>query len=350
MATIRKRGNGWQVQIRKKNHHPVCKTFHIKSEAIAWAKIVEYEQERGIYLDKTIAETTTVIEILERFEVTVTVKSKRAGNERSCMKHLYKYFGNFTVSSITSVKLAEYRDMRLELVGPQTVKHELGLMNRVLKRAHEEWGIIIPGGVPSVRKPKLPEGRDRRLEGDEEARIINSLLNTPIVQSITQFAIETAMRRGEICNMEWKHINMDNHTLLIPITKTGKARTIPLSQKAMKILYVLPRRADGYVFGIKPDSVTRAFIRACDRENIKDLRFHDLRHEATSRLFEKGLSIMEVASITGHKSLSMLTRYTHLRAEDLVDKIGYFMGPIVMQDREPSECSISQGYRPSASY
>ncbi|MDA8206124.1 MAG: site-specific integrase, partial [Thermaerobacter sp.] len=110
--------------------------------------------------------------------------------------------------------------------------------------------------------------------------------------------------------------------LLIPETKTGTPRRIPLSTTALAVLDGLPRRLDGRVFGVHTGSISRAFAEVCKAANIEGLTFHDLRHEATSRLFERGLNPMQVAAITGHKTLQMLKRYTHLRAEDLVVMLG----------------------------
>ena len=97
---------------------------------------------------------------------------------------------------------------------------------------------------------------------------------------------------------------------------------MPLSSRALTVLTHLPRRVDGKVWGMRADSITQAFERACSRASIENLRFHDLRHEAASRLFEKGLNPMQVAAITGHKTLQMLKRYTHLKAEDLAKMLG----------------------------
>ncbi len=153
-------------------------------------------------------------------------------------------------------------------------------------------------------------------------------------------ALETAMRRGELASMRWEHLDRRARVLLVPETKTGEPRRVPLSSRALAVLDGLVRRLDGYVWGVRADSITQAFDRVVKRARadyeaecrgkgekpdprmLTGLRFHDLRHEATSRLFEKGLNPMEVAAITGHKTLQMLKRYTHLRAEDLVDRLG----------------------------
>ncbi len=122
--------------------------------------------------------------------------------------------------------------------------------------------------------------------------------------------------------MRWEDVDRKARVLWVPETKTGTPRRVPLSTKALAVLDSLTRRLDGQVWGMRPDSISQAFERVCLAAGIEGLTFHDLRHEATSRLFEKGLNPMQVAAITGHKTLQMLKRYTHLRAEDLVALIG----------------------------
>ena len=140
---------------------------------------------------------------------------------------------------------------------------------------------------------------------------------------LVQLALETAMRQGELLRLHWEYIDLNRGTAHLPDTKNGEARTVPLSSTAIAVLRALPRALHGDVFrGVTTEAVKRSYMRAIRRAGSKDLRFHDLRHEATTRLFEKGLNIMEVASITGHKDLRMLRRYTHLKAEDLARKLG----------------------------
>ena len=141
------------------------------------------------------------------------------------------------------------------------------------------------------------------------------------------------MRRGEILCIKKSHIDFQKSVLLIPSTKTDQPRTIPLSTDAVTVLREQLRASQGEsrgviplheppLFSYSPNGVTGEFLKLCRRVGIEDLRFHDLRHEATSRLFEKGLNPVEVATITGHKDIRMLMRYTHLRAEDLVGRLG----------------------------
>ena len=321
MANFRKRRNGWQAQIRKQGLPSITKTFAHKKDALIWANKIESEIDRGVYVDRSIAEQTLLDDLLDRYSTDILPSLKSVKSEQSRIQHLRIHFGRFSLAQIKSQDLAKYREMRLTQVGPQSVKHELGLLNRVLKIAHHEWGYTLPHGIPAVSLPKLPHGRERRLQGDEEAVLLNELKHIPLVQNIVCIAIETAMRRSEILNIESVHINIEQRLLIIPVTKTNTPRTIPLSIRAIESINQLMSLFAGTHPRFRADSVTQSFSRACKRANIINLRFHDLRHEATSRLFEKGLNVMEVALITGHKSLSMLHRYTHLKPESLVDKL-----------------------------
>ena len=131
------------------------------------------------------------------------------------------------------------------------------------------------------------------------------------------------MHQGDLVSLRWEGIDLSRRTALLADTKNGEARSVPLSSTAISVLRSIPRGLHGEVFpGLTTEAVKRAYVRAARRAGIANLRFHDLRHEATTRLFEKGLNIMEVATITGHKDLRMLRRYTHLKAEDLARKLG----------------------------
>ena len=132
------------------------------------------------------------------------------------------------------------------------------------------------------------------------------------------------MRRGENLSLTWENVHLGKRYVHLPDTKNGDSRDVPLSQQALQLLRDLPRniREDQAFFPLHFEALKGSWRRACSRAGIIDLRFHNLRHEATYMFFEKGLNVMEVAAITGHKDLRMLQRYTHLRAEDLARKLG----------------------------
>ena len=206
-----------------------------------------------------------------------------------------------------------------------TVARELSVINQALQIAINEWGVSLEiNPLSKVKSPSLNRSRERRLKAGEYNRLVTacSLSKNPWLKPIVLLAVETAMRRGELLALNWGHVRSENRTCYLPVTKNGSSREIPLSLNALQILHELPRSFNGRVIPLSATALRGLWSRAIRRAGLIDLRFHDLRHEATSRFFEKGLNVMEVAAITGHKDLRMLQRYTHLRAEDLAKKLG----------------------------
>ena len=357
MATIneRKSSSGepsrWQAIVRLKGQPAQTKTFRTKAEAVRWSRQVESEMDKGVFVSRAESEKTTVNDLIDRYAREVLPTQRGGHREVSRVKWIKEGLGKYSLAALTSSIVADYRDARLKRVGPQSVKHELSLLQRALKKGAMEWGIALPGGIPTlqVKKPPMPPARDRRLVDDEEERLLAACgeARTLWLRPATIFAIETAMRAGEILEtwkymddvdeegkkikvktkvsdgLQWSDVDLEKRTAHLPKTKNGDARTVPLSSRAIQILTDLPRNLDdGRVFGTTYEGIHQAFDRACKRTAIEGLHFHDLRHEATSRLFEKGLNPMQVAAITGHKTLQMLKRYTHLRAEDLAKLLG----------------------------
>ncbi|OMW08633.1 integrase [Burkholderia pseudomallei] len=339
MATVSKRENGWMCQVRKKGYPATSKKFATKIEALAWGRMIESEMDRGLFASRNDAERTTLADLLDRYTRDISPTKRSGGSDMGRAGKLKKQLGAYKLTALTASHLVDYRDARLKEVSPQTVVHELNLLNRVLTLAIREWGIVLPAGVPKVIKPRKPQGRDRRLHPDEIQAIIDATESLDL-RDFIRLAVATGMRRGELASLRWESIDLARRTAHLPVTKTDSPRTVPLSTDAVTILHA--RRVAQCVapFNVTSDALTRAFCRAVQRARklyvstcavldrpidsnwLIGIRLHDLRHEATSRLFEKGLNPMEVASITGHKTLSMLQRYTHLRAEDLAKKLG----------------------------
>lgn len=333
MATFRKRGPyQWQAQVRKKGHPLQSKTFDTRAAAESWARVIEVEMDKGVFVSRAEAESTTLKELLEHYLAKVTPLKNGAAPEatriRAFMRHpLARRF----VAGIRGVDIARYRDERLKKVSSATVKRDLVILGHVFEVARKEWGIHVHNPVRDIKLPANGKARDRRLqtsrdgEEGEEDRLFKACRKAcnPFLLPIVRLALETAMRQGELVNLRWEHIDLNRQIAHLPDTKNGDSRTVPLSTAAIKVLRALPRSLHGQVFpGLTTEAVKRCYIRAVGRAGIEDLHFHDLRHEATTRLFEKGLNIMEVTSITGHKDLRMLRRYTHLKAEDLARKLG----------------------------
>lgn len=235
------------------------------------------------------------------------------------------------MDEVTSVDIASYRDMRLgtviertgKSVSGNTVRLEMALLSALYNLARIEWGTCTHNPVEHVRKPQASAGRTRRLTSVEERRIKRALRERNAgLACIFTLALETAMRQGEILSLRWEHVDLHLGIAHLPVTKNGTARDVPLSYKARQALREFEGPLAGPVFSYTSSGFKSAWRITLASLGIEDLHFHDLRHEAVSRLFELGsLNVMEVAAISGHKSLNMLKRYTHLRATQLVSKL-----------------------------
>lgn len=295
-----------------------------------WAREVEHAIERGEFMDTSLTEGVTLGDALARYEEEVTPGKRGGRQEASRIKQLRQDpIARLRLDRVRTPDVIAYRNRKLaEGLSPTTVRLYLAVISHLFNVAIRDWGYahltnpVVRGIMPSAAGNE----RDRRLQPGEEEYLLNGCEEYGgFIRDAVIFALETAMRRGEIANLRWEHVNIQKRVVHLPETKNGSARDVPLSSRAIE---VLRRRSkvrsirDSRVFGVAPNGISQAFSRVCKAVGIEDLRFHDLRHEATSRLFEKGLNPMQVAAITGHKTLQMLKRYTHLRAEDLVELLG----------------------------
>jgi len=322
MATIQSRGPyQWRVQIRKKGFPLQTKTFDTKSDAEMWARSIENEMDRGVFVSRKESENTTLSEALDRYETEISSLKKSHTTEKSYVRTLKKsLMAQQFLASIQNTDVAKYRDQRIKEVSSTGVRHELALLSHLFNIAIKEWGMSgLINPVQQIRKPAPDKSRDRRISPEELKNLLNN--SSQGMRGIILFAIETAMRRAEIAEMTWDKVDFEKRTVTILKTKNGDKRIVPLSSEAVRILSGIVRRTDGKVWDQNSSGITHAFAYSCKVSGIENLNFHDLRHEATSRLFEKGFNLMEVAAITGHKTLQMLQRYTHLKAEDLAKRM-----------------------------
>ncbi|MGQ0621073.1 MAG: integrase [Panacagrimonas sp.] len=327
MASVEKRGPYWRVKVRRKGYPEQTRSFNTKALADKWARDVERDIDRNLFVDRTEADKNTLKDLIERYMREVTPTKRSRTTEASFLAALMRRpIAEIRMSALSSAHISAYRDARLRDVAAGTVNKELNHIGHVIETGRREWNVQLPENpVRLVRRPKNPRARDRRFVDDEEARLFEACedaRNTHL-RPVIRLALETGMRRGEILSLLWKHVDLNKRVAYLPETKNGESRGVPPSSAAVETLRRLPRAIKGQVFhGLTAEAIKKAFTRAIKRAEIENFHFHDLRHEATSRLFEKGLNPMEVASITGHKTLQMLRRYTHLRAEDLARKLG----------------------------
>lgn len=272
-------------------------------------------------------------EALIKYKQQVSILKKGYSQESYRIEQLCRsMLGEKKVREVTSVDIATYRDLRLQTLNPKTLKPlspasvrlEMSLLSSFFDICRIEWGLCDDNPVSKVRKPKVPPGRDRRLTAREDRQILRYAHNhvNPELYSIIVLALETAMRQGEILGLSWEHVNLKSRVAHLPATKNGTKRDVPLSIKARDALVRLGVKSTGKIFHYTKEGVKSTWRFMTIKLNIEDLHFHDLRHEACSRFFELGtLDVMEVAAISGHKSLAMLKRYTHLKAQRLVRKL-----------------------------
>lgn len=271
---------------------------------------------------------------LDRYKKQVSILKKGCEQEQYRLRKIASSFlGKKVIRSITSVDIATYRDQRLNAINERTqkpisaatVRLELSVLSNFFDIARIEWGLCDGNPVVNVRKPKTPPGRDRRLTAREDRQILRYCFGhaNKELYSIVVIALETAMRQGEILGLCWEHINLKSRIAHLPDTKNGTKRDVPLSIKARDALIRLGVKQRGKVFEYTSNGLKSTWRFMIQKLKIEDPpHFHDLRHEAVSRLFELGtFDMMEVAAISGHKSLSMLKRYTHLKAGKLVKKL-----------------------------
>ena len=326
MANIRKRNKRYTVQIRHVGLPSIFKTFNLRTDAERWARATETSIDRGDLPHERSTTFLTLNDILQRYLAEVVVYKKSASVETYIIRQIKRdELASIKLNKMRSHHIAAYRDQRLEVVTGSTVVRELSIINQALQLAINEWDADLETNpMAKVKSPIWNKPRERRLKIGEQDLLIKecSVSKNIWLKPVVLLALETAMRRGEILNLKWENINLSQQTCYLPMTKNGSSRNVPLSLDAISILNDLARSFDGRVFPISNTSLRGLWNRACKRAGIMDLHFHDLRHEATSRFFEKGLNVMEVATITGHKDLRMLQRYTHLRAEDLAKKLG----------------------------
>lgn len=360
MATIRKRGRKYEVQFRKKGFPTSTRSFLKLADARQWATQIEGKADRqDLEPDRKVLDQITLGELVVRYRNTVVPNKKSADTEvitlnaflrdPICLKRL---------SEVNAADFASYRDKRLKEVKPATLKRQLNPIRHMLRYAREEWDIPVRSDLlGKVRFKNADRRRERRLQEGEEKLIIEAANATrnPIVLNVVLFALQTAMRRGEILALRWSEIDLKRRSVTILEAKNGYSRTIPLTPKAHEILKEMlalqssgtvadvrvsgdpaneegngyPNVADqvdkSLVFPISPNALRLSWVRLCRRANLTDLHFHDLRHEAISRLFELGLTVPEVASISGHRDMTMLFRYAHADQGRIREKLGILL-------------------------
>lgn len=346
MGSLKKLASGiWSARVQL-NGRDFKRRFKTKGEAQRWMRQLEIDLANTEAFVGQQGWGLRLKDLMQQYRLQITPTKKGALQESALLLRLEKQpLADKPLLEIQPIHIVQWREWRLKAVSPATVIREMNMLSSVFNVGRTEFCIIglDANPVQGVKRPKAPLHRDRRFleQKDEMERVINAT-ESPMLKLIIPFAVETGMRRGEIANLTWDAVSLEQQTARLEDAnvKNGVGRSVPLSRRAVEILRSVPQHEGDTVFDMKANSIGLAFRRAvkrarklyeeeCYEKNIKpdpallkNLRLHDLRHEAASRFFEvKELSVMEVASITGHKDLRQLRRYTHLSASKLAKKL-----------------------------
>jgi integrase len=327
MASFRYRINQWQARVRRKGFPDETKSFTTRQEAEKWARSIESNMDKGLFVDASEAQRNTLRDLIERYLIEVTPHMKGASDDTIRLKAIMrKPIAQWSMSNLSATRIATFRDDRLKEVSAGTVIRELAYLSAIINHARREWNINIPNPVQMVRKPQSPQARARILNDIEISKLLHALepvgRRSPWTKPSVQLALATAMRRGELLSLKWSDIDFHNQTAFLSNTKNGDSRLVPLSKAAIQVLNELPRHPSGFVLPVTAFTLDAAFKRGLTRSGLEDVRFHDLRRTSITMLAERLPNVIELAAVSGHKSLMVLKRYYRPSAQSLAIKLG----------------------------
>ena len=326
MASIRKRGKKWLAEIRLKSGY-TAKSFDSKLEARAWA--VEKEQEMG--RNGGLVKGKTLSDAFLRYAEEVSPTKKGQRWELVRLRKLDRAdFASILLTDLRTDDINRWINSELQRIKASSVNRELHLIASVIETARKKWKWIEGNPVRDVDRPKNPGPRDRRISQSEIERILDALgyeesddVNTQRQEIAVAFlfALETAMRQGEIWGLDWCCVDLKNRFVTLPETKNGSKRDVPLSSRAAALLEKLSPQSKGRVFKHNQRSSGTIFRRALKLAEIDGLTFHDSRHEALTRLARK-LDVLDLARMVGHRDPRSLMIYYNATASEIAQRLG----------------------------
>ena len=314
MATITKRNGRWQARVRRKGFPTQTKTFANKTSAQRWVRHTEVQIEtHGLAKDKP--DYPSFIEAIERYKEEVSRFKKSFDVEKYRLNRLVQVaWARHTIDKIDGSHLAALRLKRLQEVSPATVRKELFLISAIFETARREWSFSnLKNPVGDIRIPSGANPKRSRIPSNTLARLIEATSQSRhrYLPHIITLALETGIRRGEVLSLTWGQYFPEKRLLELIDTKNGHGRFVPLSDTAMAAISHGAKQ-NIRIFPMTGNAVRLAWERLLRAQNIRGLRFHDLRHEAISRMFDEGMTGPQVAAGSGHRTISMLFRYAHV--------------------------------------
>ena len=321
MASIKKRNGKWNVRIRKAGFAFQSRTFTSRQAALAWSRQVETKIEQGIAClpDKAVK----LGDLLKRYKDTVTIHKKSRRDESGRIERFLKDpLSAMRLVEITPADVTAFKDRRLP-DGARTTRYDMTVMRHCIEVARHQWGYFLASNpFDAVKKPKMNNGRQRRVSNEELIRLkaASSFSHAIYLWPIIEFALATGMRQSEMTALRWEDVDFAKRLITVRDTKNGDDRWVPMSNSAVESLSGLERNTER-VFNTTSGAVRQSWRKLINRAGIVDLHFHDLRHEAISRMFEKRLSMADVRAISGHKTVSQLLGYAHSDLARLIDQL-----------------------------
>lgn len=334
MAVIEKRkvNDGkvrYRVKIRLKGYPVQHATFSCVSKAKLWAQQTEAAIREGRHFKTNEAKKHTMAEMIERYIRDILPKKPKSLLKQTMQLRWWKsHIGHVLLSDISPALIAEKRDelasgitIRHTKRSPATVARYMAVLSHTFTIAVQEWNWTDDTPMRKVSKPKEPQGRVRFLDNHERKNLLEVCKNSnnPYLFTIVVLALSTGMRCSEILNLSWKNVDLETRRIVLHQTKNGERRGLPLVGLAYELVNRLSkqRRLDTYLLfpgkkSKQPIKIRSSWVKALKLAEIKDFRFHDLRHTAASYLAMNQATIAEIADILGHKTLAMVKRYSHI--------------------------------------
>ena len=351
MASFQKREkNGkpsYTAKIRIKGHKPVFNTFDRLTDARDWAAKTETEIKEGLYKNIIEAQRHTFTELVERFKRDVVPRKPKVGKEYARQLEWWRiHLGDLTLNNLSSARISELRDQlangtvkwgtnlkekKTDKRSHATVNRYLAALSSAFGTAVKEWQWLDENPMRLVSKLKEPRGRTRYLTDEERERLLAASKDSinPHLYMAVVLALSTGARQQEIWGLRWSEVNLDRGLITFTETKNDEFRSVPLEGHGRELLleHSKRRRKDSdLVFPSKKNPEVRHDFRnpwdkALVVAEVENFRWHDLRHSSASYLAMNGVPMLTIAEILGHKTLSMVQRYTHLSTEHLSEAI-----------------------------
>ena len=339
MAAIQKRGKKYRVRVIRRGFPTQSKTFITQAEALRWSRNIEIQMDRGEFTPYEAQRThrvdrsTLFQEAADHYQKTHSIHKKIVRCETSRLNILIKRWGAIPIAQVDKSRVIALRDDLLKMGrSGETINHYFNTISKLFQMVNDEWDLSISNPIKGIKRMPPSQGRTKRVNLEMESLLLSGCdkLDLLLLRSIIQFAIQTGMRRGEIMGLTWADIDLPNRKAYLHQTKNGEPRQVPLTRQAMAVLEALSKDEEK-VFPMGMDALRSQFTRLKEYAKgqwnevgtnpFNDLRFHDLRHEALSRLSDAGLNVIELSHISGHRTLGMLKRYTHPSHEAIFSKL-----------------------------